>query len=416
MIRRLFALVCSLLLLLTLACSAPAEPEDSGADDSGVSTPLPDPSKPEDSQPIEDEDPEGTEPPINSAVDEGNDDTGEGRRPIDPEKPMVALTYDDGPHGVYTDQILDILEENRSVATFFEVGRSLYNDADAVRRAEAIGCEVGSHSYRHADLGKLSKEAILSDLDKADANFQDVLGHKPTLLRPPYGSLSRTLHGSTGRSLIAWSIDTEDWLSRDVEKILATVQGAGDLDGQVILMHSTYDTSVEASRILIPWLIEEGYQLVTVTELITQHYGDSLQANGLYNYEYFHFGRPVSLPAAVPETPPVVAPEQPELPPEDPGTLPPEGSETPPEGSETPPEDSGPDSTDGPELPPGETTPEEPPPEEGEPPEEGAPSEEGGSQTPPEAPPEGSGEPAEVPEEGTSVPDGTPDGGEDAPA
>ena len=100
---------------------------------------------------------------------------------------MVALTYDDGPHGVYTDQILDILEENRSVATFFEVGRNLYNDADAVRRAEAMGCEVGSHSYRHADLGKLSKEAILSDLDKADANFQDVLGHKPTLLRPPYG-------------------------------------------------------------------------------------------------------------------------------------------------------------------------------------------------------------------------------------
>ena len=414
MIRRLFALACSMLLLLTLACSAPAEPKDGGADDSGVSTSQPDSSKPadhtppEDSQPIEDEDQKGTEPPIDGAADEGNDDTGEGRRPIDPEKPMVALTYDDGPHGVYTDQILDILEENRSVATFFEVGRSLYNDADAVRRAEAMGCEIGSHSYRHADLGKLSKEAILSDLDKADANFQDVLGHKPTLLRPPYGSLSRTLHGSTGRSLIAWSIDTEDWLSRDVEKILATVQGVGDLNGQVILMHSTYDTSVEASRILIPWLIEEGYQLVTVTELITQHYGDSLQANGLYNYEYFHFGRPVSLPAAVPETPPVVAPEQPELPPEDPGTLPPEGSEP-------PPEDSGPDSTDGSELTPGETTPEEPPPEED--PGEGVPPEEGEGQTPPEAPPEDTGEPGEAPAEGTtSVPDETPDGGEDAPA
>jgi hypothetical protein len=193
-----------------------------------------------------------------------------------------------------------------------------------------------------------------------------------------------------------------------VEKILATVQGVGDLNGQVILMHSTYDTSVEASRILIPWLIEEGYQLVTVTELITQHYGDSLQANGLYNYEYFHFGRPVSLPAAVPETPPVVAPEQPELPPEDPGTLPPEGSEP-------PPEDSGPDSTDGSELPPGETTPEEPPPEED--PGEGVPPEEGEGQTPPEAPPEDTGEPGEAPAEGTtSVPDETPDGGEDAPA
>lgn len=414
MIRHLFALACSLLLLLTLACSAPAEPKDGDAGDGGVSTPLPDPSKPadhtlpEDSQPMEDEDPKGAEPPIDSAADEGNDDIGEGRRPIDPEKPMVALTYDDGPHGVYTDQILDILEENRSVATFFEVGRNLYNDADAVRRAEAMGCEVGSHSYRHADLGKLSKEAILSDLDKADANFQDVLGHKPTLLRPPYGSLSRTLHGATGRSLIAWSIDTEDWLSRDVEKILATVQGVGDLDGQVILMHSTYDTSVEASRILIPWLIEEGYQLVTVTELITQHYGDTLQANGLYNYEYFHFGRPVSLPAAVPETPPVAAPEQPELPPEDPGTLPPEGS-----GPS--PEDSDPSSTDGSQLPPEETPPEEPLPEEGL--GEKVPPEEDEGQTPPETLPEDTGEPAEVPAEGTtSAPDGTPDGSEAAPA
>ena len=193
---------------------------------------------------------------------------------------MVALTFDDGPHAEYTDQILDILEANGAKATFFEVGRNLYNDADAVRRAEALGCEVGSHSYRHADLGKMSAESIAEDLAKADAVFTEVLGHAPTLLRPPYGSMNNAVKYTTGRSVITWSIDTEDWLSRDVDKIMAKVAEAGDLTGQVILMHSNHATSVEAARQLVPQLIEQGYQLVTVSELITQYYGDQVLPNG----------------------------------------------------------------------------------------------------------------------------------------
>ena len=225
---------------------------------------------------------------------------------------MVALTFDDGPHGEYTDQILDILEENGAKATFFEVGRNLWNDADAVRRAEAMGCEVGSHSYRHADLGKMSAGEIAEDLQKADAVFTEVLGHAPTLLRPPYGSLNDAVKYTTGRSVITWSIDTEDWLSRDVDKILAKVAEAGDLSGQVILMHSTYATTVEALRQLVPMLIEKGYRLVTVSELITQYYGDQVLPNGTYGYSYFKNGKDVILPPeqpVQPETP--VQPEQP---------------------------------------------------------------------------------------------------------
>ena len=235
------------------------------------------------------------------------------RTSLDSTKPMVALTFDDGPHATYTDQLLDILEENGVVATFFEVGRNLSNDPDAVRRAEAMGCEIGSHSYRHADLGKMSEADIAADLAKADQCFVDVLGHAPTILRPPYGSLNNAVKYTTGRSIVTWSIDTEDWLSRNVDKILATVKNAGDLNGQVILMHSSYDTSVEAARQLIPWLIEQGYQLVTTTELITLHYGDQVLPNGTYGYSYFKLGKDVILPPGVtkPEKP-----AQPETPPE----------------------------------------------------------------------------------------------------
>lgn len=211
----------------------------------------------------------------------------EERPAIDPTKPMVAITFDDGPHAKCTDEILDILEEHRVVATFFEVAQNLKNDPDAVRRAVELGCEVGSHSYRHADLSRLSKEAMLSDLAAADAEFEKVLGFVPNLMRPPYGAMNKAVKTESGKSVVTWSIDTEDWLSRDTDKIVASVQNAGDLNGEVILLHSPYETSVEATRILVPWLKEQGYQLVTITELITHHYGDTVDVNRLYGYSYF---------------------------------------------------------------------------------------------------------------------------------
>ena len=220
----------------------------------------------------------------------------EPERVLDPDKPMVALTFDDGPHPTNTDALLDILEENGAVATFFQVGQNLWKDPDAVRRAEEMGCEIGSHSYRHADLSKLSADAIAADLQKADAAFIEVLGHAPTLLRPPYGAMNSAVKSTTGRSIITWSIDTEDWRSRNAEKVIAAVQGAGDLNGQVVLMHDVHASTIEAAETLVPWLMEQGYQLVTVSELITLHYGDQVLPNGLYGYSYFLYGKPVILP------------------------------------------------------------------------------------------------------------------------
>ena len=221
----------------------------------------------------------------------------ETQRVVDPTRPMVALTFDDGPHAVYTDQILDILEKNGAVATFFEVARNLPKAPDAVRRAAAMGCEVGSHSYRHADLGKMDKDGQLADQAAADALFQEVLGTTPTLLRPPYGSMNKTLKTTCGRSIVTWTIDPEDWLCKNADTVVSRVKGESRLDGQVILLHSIYPSTVEATKTLVPWLQEQGYQLVTISELIEQRFNDQVEPNRSYNYDYFRFQVP-ELPTA----------------------------------------------------------------------------------------------------------------------
>ena len=227
----------------------------------------------------------------------------EPQRVVDPTRPMVALTFDDGPHAVYTDQILDILEEHGAVATFFEVARNLPKAPEAVRRAADMGCEIGSHSYRHANLGKMDQAAQQADQAAADALFQEVLGTTPALLRPPYGSMNKTLKTTSGRSIVTWSIDTEDWRSKDADKVVTGVENAGNLDGQVILLHSIYESTVAATGVLVPWLLEQGYQLVTVSELIQLRFGDEVEPNRTYNYDYFRFQVP-PLPA---ETVPAAA-------------------------------------------------------------------------------------------------------------
>ena len=225
-----------------------------------------------------------------AAAQEG--ETSQPVRVIDPTRPMVALTFDDGPHAVYTDQILDILEEHGAVATFFEVARNLSKAPDAVRRAADLGCEIGSHSYRHANLGKMDQAAQQADQPAGDALFQEVLGTTPTLLRPPYGSMNKTLKTTCGRSIVTWSIDPEDWLCQDAATVVQRIQAEKSLDGQVILLHSIYGSTVEATRTLVPWLQEQGYQLVTASELIENRFADKVEPNRSYNYDYFRFHVP----------------------------------------------------------------------------------------------------------------------------
>lgn len=222
-------------------------------------------------------------------------------RTIDPSRPMVALTFDDGPHKTNSHALLDILEENHSVATFFEVGRNVSQAPDALVRMLEMGCEVGSHSKAHDDLSLLNQSGILADLDAADTAFINAMGQAPTLVRPPYGATNKAVREGAGRSIIMWTVDTLDWKLRDAQKVTEYIQNYGNLDGEIVLLHSIHDSTIESMRTVIPWLIEQGYQLVTVTELLAYYYGEYPELNQYYGYDYLNAKKKTDTPLEIPE-------------------------------------------------------------------------------------------------------------------
>ena len=191
----------------------------------------------------------------------------------------VALTFDDGPSD-FTDRLLDCLENNNAKATFFLVGKEILNFPEPLSRMEALGCEIGNHSYDHTDFTTLSAEDITGQLARTDQEITNLVGHAATVIRPPYGAINDTVTSTVDRPMILWSIDTLDWETEDSEQ---TVQNVLDniQDGSIILMHDIYKASVDAAEILIPNLIEQGYDLVTIHELAADR-GIELQAGTSY--------------------------------------------------------------------------------------------------------------------------------------
>lgn len=185
--------------------------------------------------------------------------------PEAPEGAMVALTYDDGP-GLYTDRLLDTLEANNAKATFFMLGENIPNYPSTIQRMEALGCELGNHTANHKDLAALTQEEITAQVGQVDQALTDIVGHGSTLVRPPYGSANDLVKSTVQVPLILWSMDTLDWKTLDIPSTVDTVF-TNIKDGDIILMHDIHETSVAASEIIIPALVEKGYQLVTVSEL-----------------------------------------------------------------------------------------------------------------------------------------------------
>lgn len=185
---------------------------------------------------------------------------------IDSNKPMIALTFDDGPNAPVTNRILDALAEYDSRATFFVVGNRLRNYPDTLKRILSEGSELGSHTYNHKSLTLLKSKEIKKELDAVDDRLLEMLGTKTQTLRPPYGAVNDLVRKAAKKPLIYWSIDTEDWKHRNAKTIVKHVMSQVQ-DGDIILFHDLYDTTAAAIERLVPKLIEEGYQLVTVSEL-----------------------------------------------------------------------------------------------------------------------------------------------------
>lgn len=182
------------------------------------------------------------------------------------EEKLVALTFDDGPRAEVTERILDALERCGGHATFFVVGERVADNWQCLARAEALGCEIGNHTFTHADLTALSPGEARDEVSRCNTVIRSAVGHLPRWLRPPYGFCNETVAAACAMPTAGWNVDPEDWKTRDGPTTVARVRR--DLQpGCVVLMHDLYPSTAEAAEVLIPWLAEQGYRMVTLTEL-----------------------------------------------------------------------------------------------------------------------------------------------------
>lgn len=185
----------------------------------------------------------------------------------DPPK-YVALTFDDGPSPRCTPQLLDGLRDLGAKATFFVVGCQAVKDPDIVRRIADEGHQVGNHSYDHAALDQLTSAQALADLEKNDALLRELLGDGDYWVRPPYGLLTDDEAARLTVPLVNWSVDTEDWRTKNCDKILDVIYRCTG-DGDIVLLHDRYLNTVEATLKAIAHLQQQGYVFVTVSELLS---------------------------------------------------------------------------------------------------------------------------------------------------
>ncbi len=196
------------------------------------------------------------------------------------EGPMVALTFDDGPHGKYTDAILNTLQQYGAKASFFLLGCQAEQYPMQIRRAHALGCDIGNHTYIHPDLTAVSQNRVASEISRTNAIINNAIGENASLLRPPYGNHNATVRKNAGVPLILWNVDPQDWNHKTAAEVANHVINYA-FDGSIILMHDIYASTAEAVEIIVPALIKKGYRLVTVRELAAAK-GVSLAAGSAY--------------------------------------------------------------------------------------------------------------------------------------
>ena len=179
----------------------------------------------------------------------------------------VALTFDDGPNKECTKDLLAGLKARGVKATFFLMGQSIPGNEDLVRRMKDEGHLIGNHSYRHIQLTKAGENAVCDAVDQTSVMIEQITGERPQYLRPPYGDWNDNLECKVDMTTVLWSVDSLDWKLQNRQKIVKRV--LKDVkDGDIILMHDIFPTSVEAALEIIDTLTPQGYTFVTVDEVL----------------------------------------------------------------------------------------------------------------------------------------------------
>lgn len=181
--------------------------------------------------------------------------------------PKVAITFDDGPHPYYTEQLLDGLKERGAPASFFVLGKQAEAYPALITRMKEEGHLIGNHTYSHLQLSQDNREAFKQELIKANHVIAEITGEEPQYVRPPYGSWDRSFENELTMFPVLWTVDPMDWCSDDASGIVRKVIEK-TRENSIILLHDEYKSSVTAALEIVDILQEQGYEFVTVDELL----------------------------------------------------------------------------------------------------------------------------------------------------
>ena len=184
-----------------------------------------------------------------------------------PYKGKVALTFDDGPHPVCTPQLLDGLKKRDVKVTFFVTGENEDSKPEIVKRASEDGHLIGNHTFHHVQLTAANSDDFKKEIISTNDIIQEVTGKETSFIRPPYGSWDKKYEKELNMFPVLWDVDPLDWCSTNVDKIVRS-ELAGTKENSIILMHDSYDSTVTAALQVVDILKAEGYEFVTVDEIL----------------------------------------------------------------------------------------------------------------------------------------------------
>lgn len=194
---------------------------------------------------------------------------------------FIALTFDDGPYAPVDQRILDMLNQYEGHASFFMVGSNIAINGEIIQNIIDQGSEIGSHSFNHPDLTKLSPDQVKAEFQSTEDALAQLTDYKIRLFRPPYGAFNQTVLSLVPHPFILWNVDTMDWSSKNADAVSDALMQV--FPGAIVLMHSLYPSTADAVERTMPILYNQGYRFVTVSDLF-EIYGTDLTVGQAYRY------------------------------------------------------------------------------------------------------------------------------------
>ncbi len=224
--------------------------------------------------------------------------------------PFIAMTFDDGPHATNTSKLLEMAAQRHIKLTFFVLGECVAQNPDVLRREVAEGHEIGNHSWSHPNLAKLSDQAVRSQLRRTEDLIVKTAGVKPTLMRPPYGELTKRqriwVNHDFDYKVILWDVDPLDW-KRPGPNVVASRIIAATRPGSIILSHDIHPPTIEAMPQVFDALLAKGFKFVTVSELLAMNKGGE-RPEVVNHPEVRPSPQPHFTPPSLPTTSPSISP------------------------------------------------------------------------------------------------------------